>query len=59
MYRVIEGRRDGLLGQRRRSSGLPTRMSAAAIEDALSIAKEEKAPDLIIVPVPAPQGGRS
>jgi len=25
----------------------------------LSIAKEEKAPDLIIVPVPAPQGGRS
>jgi hypothetical protein len=33
--------------------------SAASIEDALSIAKEEKAPDLIIVPVPAPQGGRS
>jgi seryl-tRNA synthetase len=33
--------------------------SAAAIEEALSIAKEERAPDLIIVPVPAPQGGRS
>src|SRR5262245_7076222 len=31
----------------------------AAIENALSIAKEEKTPDLIIVPVPAPQGGRS
>jgi hypothetical protein len=33
--------------------------AAGSIEDALSIAKEEKAPDLIIVPVPAPQGGRS
>jgi Protein of unknown function (DUF3450) len=33
--------------------------SAAAIQEALSIAKEERAPDLIIVPVPAPQGGRS
>ena len=33
--------------------------AAAEIEEALSIAKEEKAPDLITVPVPAPQGGRS
>jgi hypothetical protein len=33
--------------------------AAAAIEEALSIAKEERAPDLITVPVPAPQGGRS
>jgi seryl-tRNA synthetase len=33
--------------------------SAALIEEALSIAKEERAPDLITVPVPAPQGGRS
>jgi hypothetical protein len=29
------------------------------IEEALSIAKEERAPDLMIIPVPAPQGGRS
>jgi seryl-tRNA synthetase len=33
--------------------------SAAVIEEALSIAKEERAPDLITVPVPAPQGDRS
>jgi hypothetical protein len=33
--------------------------SRGGIEQALSIAKEERAPDLIIVPVPAPQGGRS
>jgi len=35
------------------------RDSARAIELALGIAKEQKAPDLIVVPVPAPQGGRS
>lgn len=33
--------------------------AAADIQEALSIAKEERAPDLIRVPVPAPQGGRS
>jgi hypothetical protein len=33
--------------------------SRANIEDALSIAKEERAPDLIVVPIPAAQGGRS
>ena len=33
--------------------------SAAAIEEALRIAKEETAADLIRVPVPAPKGGRS
>jgi hypothetical protein len=33
--------------------------SRSGIEQALSIAKEERAPDLIIVPVPAAQGGRS
>jgi sirohydrochlorin ferrochelatase len=33
--------------------------AAGAIEEALSIAKEERAPDLIVVPVPAAQGGRS
>lgn len=32
---------------------------ARQIEQALRIAKEEEAPDLITVPVPAPQGGRS
>ncbi len=32
---------------------------AREIEEALGIAKEEGAPDLIMVPVPAPQGGRS
>jgi len=33
--------------------------SRSGIEEALSIAKEERAPDLIVIPVPAPQGGRS
>lgn len=33
--------------------------SKSDIEFALSIAKEERAPDLIVVPLPAPQGGRS
>jgi predicted RNase H-like nuclease (RuvC/YqgF family) len=33
--------------------------SARAVEQALAIAKEQKASDLIVVPVPAPQGGRS
>jgi hypothetical protein len=33
--------------------------SSDDIEDALAIAKEERAPDLIMVPVPVAQGGRS
>jgi hypothetical protein len=37
---------------------VPDPDSAAAIENALSIAKRS-AHDLIIVPIPAPQGGRS
>jgi seryl-tRNA synthetase len=58
MYRVME---DGETGYWDNESKQFVRDpdSAAAIEEALSIAKEERAPDLIIVPVPAPQGGRS
>jgi hypothetical protein len=58
LYRVIEGG-ETATGTTRRRRGSPIREPAAAIENALSIAKEEKAPDLIIVPVPAPQGARS
>ena len=47
------------IGIKSRSGLFPDPDSAVAIEEALSIAKEEKAPDLIVVPVPAAQGGRS
>jgi hypothetical protein len=58
MYRVIE---DGETGYWDNDSKqfVEDPDSANEIEEALSIAKEERAPDLIIVPVPAPQGGRS
>jgi seryl-tRNA synthetase len=58
MYRVIEGGETGYWDNERKA-WVPDPDAAAAIEEALSIAKEEKAPDLITVPVPAPQGGRS
>jgi hypothetical protein len=58
MYRTIE---DGETGYWDNTSKawVAAPDAAAEIEEALSIAKEEKAPDLITVPVPAPQGGRS
>jgi hypothetical protein len=58
LYRVMEGGETGYWDNtEKRWVAAPE--SRAAIENALSIAKEEKAPDLIIVPVPAPQGARS
>jgi seryl-tRNA synthetase len=58
LYRVIEGGETGYWDNERRQ-WVADPDSRAAIENALSIAKEEKAPDLIIVPAPAPQGARS
>jgi hypothetical protein len=58
MYRVMDGSESGYWDNERREF-VADPDSAAAIEEALSIAKEERAPDLIVVPVPAPQGGRS
>ena len=58
LYRVMEGGETGYW-DRDSKQFVADPDSARQIEEALSIAKEEKAPDLIIVPVPAPQGGRS
>ena len=58
LYRVIEGGETGYWDNTQKR-WVADPESRAAIENALSIAKEEKAPDLIIVPVPAPQGARS
>ena len=58
MYRVIEGGETGYWDNEQKQF-VPDPDASPAINEALSIAKEERAPDLIIVPVPAPQGGRS
>jgi len=58
LYRVMEGGETGYWDNTQKQ-WVAAPESRAAIENALSIAKEEKAPDLIIVPVPAPQGARS
>jgi hypothetical protein len=58
MYRTVEGGETGYWDNERKT-WVPDPGAARAIEEALAIAKEERAPDLIIVPVPAPQGGRS
>jgi seryl-tRNA synthetase len=58
LYRVMESGETGYWDNTQKQ-WVPDPDSRAAIENALSIAKEEKAPDLIIVPVPAPQGARS
>ena len=57
-YRTEDGAESGYWDQQQKM-WVPDRSSARAIEQALGIAKEQKAADLIIVPVPAPQGGRS
>ena len=57
LYRVVEGGETGYWDNERKQ-WVADPDSRAAIENALSIAKEEKAPDLIIVPIPAPQGAR-
>lgn len=58
MYRVIDGGETGYWDKDSKQF-VADPGSASQIQEALSIAKEEKAPDLIIVPIPAPQGGRS
>ena len=58
MYRVMEGGEVGYWDNERKQF-VADPGARAAIENALSIAKEEKTPDLIIVPVPAAQGARS
>lgn len=57
-YRTADGAESGYWDQQKKMF-IADRDSARAIELALGIAKEQKAPDLIVVPVPAPQGGRS
>jgi hypothetical protein len=58
LYRTVEGEETGYWDNERKE-WVPDPDSRDYIEEALSIAKEERAPDLIMVPVPAPQGGRS
>jgi seryl-tRNA synthetase len=58
MYRTVETGETGYWDNTRKE-WVADPGSASLIEEALSIAKEERAPDLIMVPVPAPQGGRS
>ena len=58
MYRTVEDGETGYWDQTSKAFVADPDM-AAGIEDALAIAKEERAPDLIVVPVPVPQGGRS
>ena len=58
LYRTTDGTESGYW-DKNQNAWVPDPDSARAIEDALGMAKEQKAPDLVIVPVPAPQGGRS
>jgi seryl-tRNA synthetase len=58
LYRVMDGSESGYWDHEQKQF-VADPDAAGAIEEALSIAKEERAPDLLIVPVPAPQGGRS
>jgi hypothetical protein len=57
-YRTADGAESGYWDNQQKM-WVADRNSARLIEQALAIAKEQKAPDLIVVPVPAPQGGRS
>jgi hypothetical protein len=58
LYRTVDGAEAGYWDNERKE-WVEDEDSAAAIEEALRIAKEETAADLIRVPVPAPKGGRS
>jgi predicted 3-demethylubiquinone-9 3-methyltransferase (glyoxalase superfamily) len=58
MYRTVEGDESGYWDNEQKM-WVADPDHARAIEEALGIAKDEQAPDLITVPVPAPQGGRS
>ena len=58
MYRTVEDGETGYWDNESKAFVADPDL-AGEIENALAIAKEERAADLIIVPVPAPQGGRS
>jgi septal ring factor EnvC (AmiA/AmiB activator) len=57
MYRTVDGTESGYWDNQRKT-WVPAPEYTRAIEEALKIAKQEGAPDLITVPVPAP-GARS
>jgi uncharacterized membrane-anchored protein YhcB (DUF1043 family) len=58
MYRTMEGDEAGYWDQQKKAWVMAPEYKRA-IEQALRIAKQTVAPDLITVPVPAPQGGKS
>jgi hypothetical protein len=58
MYRTVDGEESGYWDNEQKMWVAAPEYSAV-IEEALKIAKQEGAPDLIAVPVPAPKGGRS
>ena len=58
MYRTVEDGETGYWDNESKAFVADPDL-AGEIENALAIAKEERAADLIVVPVPAPQGGRS
>jgi hypothetical protein len=58
MYRTMDGDESGYWDNQQKM-WIAAPEYGAAIEEALEIAKQVGAPDLITVPVPAPQGGRS
>jgi Protein of unknown function (DUF3450) len=58
MYRTVDGAESGYWDNQQKT-WVPDEDDSGYIEEALGIAKEEKAADLIIVPVPAAQGDRS
>ena len=58
MYRTKDGQNVGYWDQQKKA-WVPAPEYKRAIEVAFRIAKQTTAPDLITVPVPAPQGGRS
>jgi hypothetical protein len=58
MYRTVDGAESGYWDNQQKM-WVADSDYARVIEEALHIAKQETAPDLITVPVPAAQGGRS
>jgi uncharacterized membrane-anchored protein YhcB (DUF1043 family) len=58
MYRTVDGNEVGYWDQQKKA-WVPAPEYKRSIEQALRIAKQTVAPDLITIPVPAPQGGKS
>lgn len=58
LYRTVDGAESGYWDHAKKA-WVADKSYERAIERALRIAKQEEAPDLITVPVPAPTGGRS